>query len=343
MALFRRPAQRGADDVGAFWEWWTATGRGLAETRFEGESGGFDRELTARVETLGPLTWEIVPGETSGQVLLLRPTDDPEAPALARRAVLAAPEADPLWSYADAAPPAADPESVVLTGDDIPFVDLSRLDVGARLADGRFDLHVHHPVFAGLSAEERDRIAALALRSGLGDLDAGLWVGEVTASEVPPLDGFGLVALRSVVQDLKRQHLDADGRPRWMMLRGETPQGPLAALVRGLLQPATAPHLDTYVAITLPYAGRGADGLPDESSEQSLAAFQEALERVVGTSGEVVAHLSTGGRRTLHAYVDSTAGLQPELKRLVKSWPEGRAGVHEMTDPGWDAVAHLRG
>jgi hypothetical protein len=57
----------------------------------------------------------------------------------------------------------------------------------------------------------------------------------------------------------------------------------------------------------------------------------------------VVAHLSNAGTRTLHVYVDSTADVMSTVKGLARSWDQGTADVHEMHDPGWSAVTHLRG
>ena len=350
MALFRRGSDRpsarapqGNDEITAFWEWWTSEGRAAAERSVSGElpSEEFATLMGARVHALGDLAWELSPGETSLHVLMISAEGDPALRPLARRLVLAAPAPDTAWSYVDARPAAAEPEGIML-GADGALVDFDRVRVAARLQGTKFDVTVHHPAYVELSEEARLRMTMLALDAALGEIGTELWLGEIRPSEVAPLDGFGLTALRSVVRDLERQHLDPDGRPRWVMLQGQAPHGPLVAVVRRLLHPVTAPHLDTYVAVTLPYATTLEDGLPDEQAAALLQAFQERLSQSLGTSGEVVAHLSTGGVRTLHLYVDSTAGLQPEIKRIAKSWEHGRSSVHEMHDPGWDGVAHLR-
>ena len=57
----------------------------------------------------------------------------------------------------------------------------------------------------------------------------------------------------------------------------------------------------------------------------------------------MVAHESLAGARTLHVYVDSTADLVGAVKETSRTWDEGKASVHDMRDPGWQAVAHLRG
>ena len=127
------------------------------------------------------------------------------------------------------------------------------------------------------------------------------------------------------------------------MLRGETKQGPLLAMARSPLHPLTAPHLDTYVAVALPYSHRTDDGLPDEGSLEPLRAFEDRLESAARHRGQVVAHLSNAGVRTLHLYVDSTADVLPTVKDLAaRPGTRARSSVHDMHDPGWSAVSHLR-
>ena len=347
MGLFRRtpesPGPATGTDITAFWQWWAAEGRADAERSIEGDLAPqeFAATLAGHLDPVGPLAWELSAGDVSRHVLVVTAESDPGLRGLARRVVLAAPEADGTWSYLDTRPPAADPEGIVL-GSDGELIDFDRVRVSARLHGEQFDVSVHHPAFADLPAEARERITVLALDAALGESGTELWIGGITASEVSPVDAFGLSALRAVVHDLERQHVDADGRPRWLMLQGQGPGGPLVALVRRLLRPSTAPHLDTYVSVALPYRGRDAQGLPDESSVAALEQLQQRLTDSLGTSGEIVAHLSTGGVRTVHLYTDSTAATVPALKQVARSWGEGRAAVHEMRDPGWEAVAHLR-
>ncbi len=346
MSFFRRrqqpPTPAPDERVVAFWQWWHDSGRVAAQDTL---SGGKDLDdLAGLAEHLAPfdgIHWHLAPGPESGHVLVLSGAGSPDARATARRLVLAAPPADTDLSYADFAPPHPDVDSVVVETDGLP-VDLARVQVSARVNGPVFDVQVHHPVFADLSPESRTRATSELLTAALGELDAQLWLGEVQPLEFPPLDGFGVTALRSVVQDLKRKHLDSDGRPRWVMMRGESNQGQLLALVRSPLDPLTAPHLDTYVSVVLPYPA-GEDGLPSESTAESLQRWQDRLEQQLGPAGQVVAHLSHGGTRTVHVYVDSTSGdLVATVRQLAKAWGLGSASVHEMHDPGWAAVTHLR-
>lgn len=328
----------------AFWDWWAREGRTAASMSISGqlEPERFANEMSERVQPLGHLGWELAGGETTEHVLVITASGDPAGRALARRIVLAAPDADAVWSYADTRPPVADPTTVVLSAAGTE-VDLVRVTVAARMSNRRFDVQVHHPAFADMPVEARLQVSILALEAALGEVDAELWVAEVSPIEFTPLDGFGLLALRSVVHDLKRQQLDQDGQPGWVMLRGETESGPLVAMARSPLHAATAPHLDTYVSVALPYSHRTADGLPDEGSLEPLSDLEARLEHRLGTVGQVVAHLSTAGVRTLHLYVDSTAEVMAAVGEVAGTWDQGEARVHEMHDPGWQAVGHLRG
>ena len=143
-------------------------------------------------------------------------------------------------------------------------------------------------------------MAFLALDATLGEHDVELWIGEVSASEISPVDGFGLRALRAVVRDHTRAKVDEDGRPSWILMQGDTPQGPLIAAAQVPLHPATAPHLGTHVAVLLPYRHRTPEGLPADASLSALREFEDGLSQAMGTDGQVVAHQSSNGTRVLH-------------------------------------------
>ncbi len=338
MARFKKRGSAPEDTVTPFWDWWVTEGRSLAEQSIDGrlDPEEFARTMSEHVTSLGELAWELATGETTKHVLVISPEGDPTRRALARRVVLAAPDADETWSYVDSRPPLPNLESITLGP-----VDLSSIRVAARMNGSRFDVQVHHPAFADMSEQARAEVTFLALDAALGEVDTELWLGEIQPVEFAPLDGFGLTALRSVVQDLKRQRLDADGQPRWLMLSGQTPQGPLQAMVQQLLHPVTAPHLDTYVALAVPYRAQS-DGLPGVEALDSLRVFEHRLRARLGNEGQVVAHLSAGGVRTFHVYVDSTADRLATVKEVARSWDQGRVSVHDMHDPAWEAVTHLR-
>ncbi len=299
--------------------------------------------ISAAVETIHPdLAWELAAGDVSEHVLVVTASGNPELRAAARRWLLSAPPADETWSYTDFRPPADDPESIRLSSGQAPDIDFARVCVSARLSGTRFDTVVFHPSFPDLDPHARSQVAFLVLDATLGEHDVELWVGEVTPSEVSPVDGFGLAALRSVVRDHTSAKVDEDGLPSWILMQGETPQGPLIAAAQVPLHPVTAPHLGTHVAVLLPYRHRTPEGLPADASLSALREFEDELSRSLGGDGQVVAHQSSNGIRVLHVYVDDLSGATHRTKSAARQWPEGKAQVQAMDDPAWQSVAHLR-
>lgn len=299
--------------------------------------------ISRAVEGVHPeLAWELARGDLSEHVLVVTAAGNPELRADARRWLLAAPPADETWSYADFRPPVDDPEGIRLSSGSGPEIDYAQLRVTARKAGTRFDVTVFHPVFADLEPHSRLQVTFLALDAALGEHDVELWIGEVRATEHSMVDSFGLLALRAVVRDLKAGHVDEDGRPSWVLMQGETPQGPLIASAQIPLHPATAPHLGTYVGVALPYRHRTPEGMPADASLSALRDFEDMLAQSLGYDGHVVAHQSSAGTRLLHVYVDPTTDARARTRVAAKRWSEGRAQVHVSDDPGWTSVAHLR-
>jgi hypothetical protein len=81
---------------------------------------------------------------------------------------------------------------------------LAEVQVAARVADGLLEVSVYHPMVETLPPEAREVLARGALTAALGEPLASVLVREVHASEVTPIDGFDLVALRAFVDGLRR-------------------------------------------------------------------------------------------------------------------------------------------
>jgi len=81
-------------------------------------------------------------------------------------------------------------------------VDLARVRVGARVEREGLEVSVHHPLVETLTPQDRERLARLVLGAALGEAVA--MVGQVHPSEVPPIDGFDLAALRAFVDAQRR-------------------------------------------------------------------------------------------------------------------------------------------
>lgn len=345
MRLLRRdplPSEPAAA-IERFWSWWSADGRGAVTSALaDGEPARVLDLLAQAVDDIHPdLSWELAAGSASAHALVVSAEGDPALRALAARWLRAAPAADREWEFADARLPVADVNGVELDldGHRVAFRDIR---VGAHRTATHIDVALHHPVFRELEEDLRSQVAFLALDAALGERDVEAWVGSVTTSQEPPLEGFGLAGLRAAVRDLKDDNTAADGTPSWVALEGEDADGPVLAFAQVPLSPTTAPHLDTHVAVLVPYTDLTEQGFPGPGSLTALRALEDHLAERIGNSGRVVAHQSHRGMRVLHIYVDSTTPAVEQMRAAVEAWDQGRIRVQVTADPGWHNVAHLR-
>lgn len=347
MGLFRRKgAPPAADTIPAFWAWWTAEGAQACATALaDGSPDQIADEMSARVLAMHPgLAWELTPGEVSEHQLVVTAEGKAEVRPVARRWLLAAPAADSVWSYDDHRGAAQDPEGVVLSGSPgAPEVAFRDVTVSARMAGSRIDVVLHHPSFDDLDEGPQMQVAFLALDAALGENDTELWIGEIKPTTYPPMDGFGLVALRALVDNLRRKSLDADGRPQWALLQGQGPRGPVLAAARSPLHPLFGPLDTRHVAVSVAYRPRTEAGLPTPEALEDLRLLEDRLEAAAGSDGILVAHESSAGTRIFHLYVDPETDAADRIKASLGDWPGERPRLHVTDgDPGWELVRHLR-
>lgn len=350
MPLFRRrsPAAQQQSAIAEFWDWWTSVGADLVSRAIaEGRTPEVGEELSRRVRTISEsLAWELGAGTISQHELVITAEGDPAFRPIARRWLRAAPGATLAWQYADLRRASEEIEEVVL-GIESHRIRLGEVSVAARRRGHRLDLTLHHPAFPDLEDGMRSQVAFLALDAALGEEDTELFIGEVVAAATPPLDGFGLAALRAVVGDIRRESLDEDDQPRWALLQGETPQGPVLAAAQIPLSPYLAPHLDQHVAVVVTYADSTEEGLPGPDALMQLRDLEQHLLAVQDDGAQLVAHESHQGVRVLHVYADSTTSAADDVKTAVRDWARttghDRPDVHVEDDPGWEQVAHLAG
>lgn len=347
MGLFRRRSGDGTDGITDFWSWWTAEGAGASAAAIaDREPDRMADVIGARVDAIHPdLAWELTAGEVSEHALVVTAAGNPELRPIARRWLLGAPPADPTWSYDDHRPAVAEPDGITLQGGPgTPAIGFADMTVGARRAGAKLDVSIHHPAFSDLPEQARMQVAFLTLDATLGENDTELWIGQVTTATAPPIDGFGLGALRALVADLRHDSLDDDGRPKWALLQGEGANGPVLALARSPLHPLFGPMFTRHVAAHVPYAARSDAGLPDGPSLDALRDLEDQLEAAIGDQGVVVAHESSAGVRTFHAYLDPDADATDRVVALLDPWPDGDVRIKVTDgDPGWENVRHLRG
>ncbi|CAN7285649.1 DUF695 domain-containing protein [Knoellia sp. LjRoot47] len=347
MGIFRRKAQAPTGEgqqgaIDAFWQWWTddgaaRTAAGIAER----DPSHMVEPISQRVSAIDErLAWELGPGRDAQHMLVVSPEGDPDVRAVARRWLRAAPATnDPTWEYADARQRGSCEGTLEIGPHVVSFADIV---VGARREGAHLDVSVHHPSFVDLPEQARQQVTMLALDEALGEVDVETWIGRVDSAVDAPLDAFPLDRLAPLVDGLAAEHRDDSGEPTWMLLQGQGPQGRVIASAQVPLAATTAPELDRHVLVRVPYTDLTDDGLPGEGSLDALRRFEDHLTGRLGGGGRVVAHESSAGVRTLHAYVDSTGPGADVVRAAVGGWEQGRVDVADEPDPGWQGVAHLR-
>lgn len=345
MALFDRDHSDTPTPEGTFWEWWVAEGAQLcADAIARGGAEEVVETMSQQVAAVQEgLAWELGPGTSSQHVLVVSPEGDPQLRAIARRWLRAAPEPSATWEYADSRRPVAlGGVSLRLGEDELP---LEQIRVATTREGNRLGVVVHHAALAGLPEQGRQQVAVLALDAALGEDDVETWVGSIAVSSEDPdptADALLLEDLSAAVQRLREEHLDEEGRPTWVLLRGTGPDGDVLVGAQVPLSPTSAPELDDHLAVRIPYPGRTEEGFPDEGSLTALRDLEDHVTERLGGSGRLVAHETSAGVRVLHYYVDSTSPADGVVRAAVTGWPGGEVLVDRDHDPAWAAVAPFR-
>ncbi len=351
----RFPRGRGGDDgdaspVDAFWRWWT--GRGAAEVERCIDARDFSTvvgPLGSAVAAIHPrLDWELGAGSGSRHRLVVTAAGDPALRAAARRWRRAAPAATETWEYADTRQPVGEPAVLDVAGHTVRSDDVT---VAAWADDRRavVDVRLAAPVLARMARQDALRATFLLLDQVLGEEAVETWVGQILAEghDAAPLEASDPVVVPlpelPVVVGAFAERFVEDGEPAWRLMEGTARDGSvLLAMSRVPLRPMVAPHLDTHVRVDVGFTDRTDRGLPGPGALDALRGLEEHLEERVGTSGAVLAHETSSGRRTLHLYVDSTTAAAEQVRAAVGGWTDGTVRVSVATDPAWEHVAHLR-
>ena len=328
--------------VTCFWRWWSAQGRRRATAALaSGDTARVATEITTLIDAIDPgLSWEFIPAETGGpHRLTVTAAGVPELRGAARRWLAAAPAADEEWSFCDLREP--------VRGCAMWFRDrrlgFDEAEVVVDLGLSRADVTVHHPAFTGLTGADSGIAAYLLLDAVCGEEQVETWVGRIRAnSTAPGEDAVALSALPRILGELAQDNVDETGAPAWQVLHGDTPQGPLVAMVRVPLVALSAPHLDRHVAVRVPYTDVEDEGLPGPDSLPELRDLEDHLVERLEGHGECVAVESCAGRRVLHFYVDAATPAHEQLRVAASGWTQGEVGLTVTSDPGWRKVQHLR-
>lgn len=327
--------------IAEFWVWWQRARGAVGAALAAGAVRELPREVGPRVAAIHKdLQWEFAPGTHSRHALVVTPCGKAELRALAARWRAAAPPEDETWEYQAArqAAPGHFASVLELDGQRLELSDV-RFAFTVDEERGLVDAVCCHPALPSLPEGARAQVAFLALDWLLGEEAVELWVGEVDFAGTHP-DARPREELAEVVQVIADKHRD----PIWQILQGELPDGRIVmALVQQPLASARWPRFDTHAPVVLPFSNTSEAGMPLDPSLFALRDLEDRLTEAVGTDGELVAHETCAGVRTLHYYVDSTSAAVDALGRIVPAWAEGRARFKPAYDPALAGVRHLRG
>jgi hypothetical protein len=331
--------KHGPSAIAEFWQWWSQARERVAAGIGDGSIGSMADEIGGRVAAINDdLQWELAPGRNAQHALVVTGGGDAALRATVSRWLAAAPEADAVFEYVGARQPddRAFSARMRMDGDEL---DLSELRFAFVIDDHghAVDVEVFHPEFVRMDEASRVRVAFLALDWALGEDLVELWVGAVDAPSEAPDELRTHEELRTTVAALARQHAE----PVYAMLEALTDQGmPLLAVVQVPLKGARWPRFDTHVAVKMGFPARE-NGLPTEESLALLRRHEDSIAAAVGDDGEVVAHETCEGVRTLHVYVDGTTDAAWVAAETARSGPyDGRAEINY--DPRFARVDHLR-
>lgn len=328
--------------ISNFWRWWANGGSRRSAAAIEsGDARRVVPELTSLIESIDPgLSWEFVASRGAGpHRLTVTAAGIPELRGVARRWLARAPRRSSEWSFGDLREPVRGRAMYFrdrrLSFDEAEVV----VDVGLSQAD----VTVHHPGFAGLQGADAGIAAYLLLDAICGEAVVEMWVGLIRANAIAPGDdAVPLSAIPEVLRELAQDNVDETGYPAWQILHGDTPWGPMVAVVRVPLVALSAPEFDRHVALRVPYTDVEDGGWPGADSLPGLRDLEDHLTDRIGVNGECVGAESCDGRRLLHFYVDSTTPAHEQLRVAASGWEQGEVTMTVTDDPGWRKVEHLR-
>lgn len=157
-----------ASTVERFWRWFASVAEEFAANLANEQLlEGLDR----RVAGLGPVTWEVGPGERKANALVVSPGGDKALLALTRGIVAAAPEI-PNWEIHAAKPPKQwdFKFSVDRRNGDAATIDASGWEyVLLRFPDGSYQVELRAPDLMDLDEETRVVAAELAVEGTVGE------------------------------------------------------------------------------------------------------------------------------------------------------------------------------
>jgi hypothetical protein len=335
----RKRRDSGQADVGRpiaeFWRWWAGARDRIAAAIEAGDAGALAGEIGDRIQAIDPaLEWELTPGRDSRHAIVVSPVGSSALRRVVAEWLAGAPEPDATWSYYGSRQPDPNVLEMRLVIDD-QEIELADLRFGATLDENHacLDVEVYHPDFATMAPDARLRIAFMSLDWVLGEDRVELWVGPIEAVTAPSPAQVPAAGMVSMIDELVEKHRE----PQWVLMSGLRDNVPMMATAQRPLKGIRWPRFDTHVAVNLPYADRG-NGFPTDESLERIRAAEDYLVDVIGSAGELLAHETTAGVRTLHFYVEGSTDAAGRLTTGVRTF---RGKAESRYDPDLGDIKHL--
>ncbi|WP_333618393.1 DUF695 domain-containing protein [Dietzia sp.] len=326
--------------IADFWAWWcSGGGQRIAKFLGRGKRRDVDSALNSLIAGIDPrLSWRVDPTLAGLHRLTVTAQGHPEARCVARRWLLAAPENDPNWRFADLLGP-RDERTISFEGVDVELEDTWVSLFGFGTA---FRAAVSHPLMAGFEPADRPRLARALLEAACGEAAVEHWIAQVTVTEVVSEDAVQLHEVAVALVELSIENMSAELEPSWRVLQGRLDGKQMVAMARVPLVPLVRPECDRHVQLDVPYSDDSAGGYPGPDSLPQLQDFEDSLAELVSANGECVASETVPGMRRLHFYTDSLSPAAAALVDAAHGWGQGEVSVSTELDPTWQDVAHLR-
>jgi Family of unknown function (DUF695) len=329
------------DAIAAFWAWWPGA-RAELERVAGGERGPeqpFTAMLAERVSAMHPdLAWEIGPGSSRRFAFCVTAAGNPPAREAAARWLLAAPE-EHDWEFLRSRPAVPELDFVLRLGAAMVKVSDIRFQLGERADEELVDVTVDERSLRGLTLEQRQAAAFLALDHVLGEADVERFLGNV---DLRPVRWRTQDAreLRAAVQRLAvaRAEREARGDELFAFMRGEKDGMPCVITAYTSVRSVDHPLKSAHAAVEIALVNPTELGLTTDAEAEVQNALEDELGVVLGSDGLAVARETGGGRRLIHVYLDP----QSDAPRLVSEWCSDcetrSADVEIRHEPGWDSV-----
>lgn len=329
-----------APSIEAFWNWWSADGRGRCDAAVDGgEWGGLTTDMHQLVADIDPgLEWELGAGGLSEHFLCVSAGGSAELRPMAERWLLAAPPSDERWEFLSAR--RADHRAfesgttLELGGQQI---DPRRLRVGVDVDDERhaIDIELWHPDLGGADPEGRASALLMMLDWMLGEDACERWLGAIELVDLEPPDSIAPIEFATLVEELERSHLE----PTYALMSGTMEHRPVIVIARRPLKRVEFPLFDLRIEARLLLDAPTQDGLPPPGMLGELTSLEEDLTERLGESGVLAAVITCDGVRTFHVYCDQEGAAPAIAQGWVAAHPERTIVLAFELDPGWTTVA----